>query len=259
MKPWGLRTALIIFLGASAAWLHGEAPSPQKGNPALVGIWERVDLKDPELLRYYFFHPKGIGLYRYGKDTLNHTEIFEYDTRGDTLHLRFKKSRQRVAVPFSVERINGQAWLKLKEDPRERRRAVRYRLRPRPGRSLRAPSGHPFARTWIRHVPQGFRMYQFQPPNDAGQGRGWFHHGDFDEWTTESLAYQRSGDVLRLRFDETRQTETTPIREVRRGGQRVLELERDPRNFWHHQVLRDAGPSFMSSEEALQFFLDRNR
>lgn len=247
MRSGWMRMALIALVACSAAWLHFEQPSQP---PELLGIWERVDLDDPSLVRYYYFGAKGIGLYRYGKHTLNHTEIFEWQVRRGSLHLRFTKSDRRVASRFRIERADGGRRLRLLRDPRENGREVAYRLRPAPSRMQVPADGHPFARTWIRHVPQGFRMYQFQPPDGAGRGRGWFHVGDFDEWTTESLSYRRAEDRLELRFDLTQEQASTQAVERKRAKKRTLYLERDPRNYWHHQVLMDAGPSFMEEDGA---------
>jgi hypothetical protein len=235
----------------SAAWLSWPEPSD---NRAVVGLWERIDLQAPDDVRYYYFHPDGLGLYRFGKQGLNYTHMFRYELRGSKLRLRFLRTGEKATTTFSVEaacpygHARSSAWLVLDRDPREDGRRVRYRRRPPASTDLHGLfSPEAFDRMWVHEetLPggkRGFAIYQFQKPDADGNGRGWFHRGDFDEWSTESLAYRRLDGQLTLEFDLGGRF-TTPLVETGRKPRR-LTLDRDPRYFWHRRTYVDRGPSF---------------
>lgn len=232
----------------------------------LVGVWSRYDaaeVGDP--VRFYYFHDNGQGLYRYGRQGRSNTHSFDYRVDGDTLTLRFRKSGQSHRTALAVEHDDaGTRWLRLADDPREP--GARYRKMP-PVRGFDACSGDldlddiapaersvatsPIAgRIWIDHRNfatggAGFHMYQLNAAGIDGRGIGWFHRGDFDDWSTEAFAYQLSPDALKLWFLERGETEHTTLSvDVDDEGRPQLTLHRDPRDFWHTHRYIDGGASF---------------
>lgn len=227
---------------------------------ALSGIWSRYEPgPQGERLRFYYFHGDGTGLYRYGRVGLNHTHSFDYDVRGDRLVLDFRKTGDHHEVKFALRPGEGQGkrdWLELTDDPREPEpRSARYfresaepvrtTAQPATASSGPAPAGH----MWIdlRHYAtggQGFAFYQFRPAGIDGRGVGWFHRGDFDDWSTEWLTYRVTGDRLELTFSLAETTETTTFTVHTEDDRRWLTLDDDPRDFWHTHRYLDMGPSF---------------
>lgn len=264
-----MTAALLVLAAGSIAWLPwpGEpwpekqddtrkrgpvqrAPAPAR-QTALAGLWERTDLPEKDDVRFYFFHPSGIGLYRFGKLGLNHTHMFRYVQAGSKLAIVFSRSGEHHELTVSRRRQGDGLFLTLSEDPREQGKSMTYRRRVMPNDEpsdfTSAPAG--FNRMWIHTLrsqkgTDAFAMYQFQKPDDSGRGRGWFHHGDYDEWTTESLEYVKRGKTLQLNFELVEQQTQTGFAVRRTGDGRVLELERDPRGFWQRRVFVDQGPSF---------------
>ena len=91
----------------------------------------------------------------------------------------------------------------------------------------------------------GFAIYQFQPQAIDGRGVGWFHRGDYDEWTTEALTYRQQGDRLALGFPLRHEVASTSLALWTAGdGVRRLRIDDDPRDFWRAHTYRDMGPSF---------------
>ncbi|TPV95271.1 MAG: hypothetical protein B7733_10990 [Myxococcales bacterium FL481] len=232
----------------------------------LVGVWSRYELGsvgDP--VRFYYFHGNGQGLYRYGRQGLTNTHSFDYEVDGDTLALRFRKTGQRHQTQLVVQRdARGRRWLQLADDPREP--GARYRERA-PGATFDGPSrelavcetaivdadaaASPVAgRIWIDHrnfATGGaeFHMYQFNAAGIDGRGIGWYHQGDFDDWTTEAFTYQLGAKSLHLWFLEHDERERTSLtRGEDEQGRPTLTLHEDPRDFWHRRRFVDAGASF---------------
>jgi hypothetical protein len=215
----------------------------------LAGVWQRYERGvEGDPLRFYYFHGDGKGLYRYGKTGLNNTHSFDYDVEGDVLRLRFRKTDRVHDVRFSIdEDEHGRHRLTLHGDPEETgvTRYVRETEGPIEHMDGPPPSGH----MWIdlqRYGTGGcgFHFYQLRPAGIDGRGVGWFHRGDFDDWSTESLVYRITGNTLELWFPLTGQHETTRFTLTREGEQRWMMLGRDPRDFWHEHRYLDAGPSF---------------
>lgn len=222
----------------------------------LSGVWRRYEEgTEGKRVRFYYFHGDGTGLYRYGRVGLTNTNSFDYDVRGSTLVLDFRKTGDHHEVPFSLSSGSGERdWLELHDDPREPGTTRYFRdsdeiVRRVPGAEAElgpAPAGH----MWIdlrEHATGGraFVMYQLRPAGIDGRGVGWFHRGDFDDWSTESLTYRIVGDRLELDFTLARQREVTSFA-VRsdEDGARWLDLHDDPRDFWHPHRYVDMGPSF---------------
>lgn len=225
---------------------------------ALSGIWWRYELAEQGgRVRFYYFHGDGTGLYRYGRVGLTNTQSFDYDVRGDRLVLDFRKTGEHHEVPFALTQDPSapeRDWLELTDDPREsvttryfRESDETIRVDAQPATELGpAPAGH----MWIdlRQFAtggQGFSMYQFRPAGIDGRGTGWFHRGDFDDWSTEWLNYRVVGDQLELQFPLAREDAATRFAVATDAeGQRTLSVADDPRDYWHSHRYVDMGPSF---------------
>ncbi len=259
----------LVHVDESALDLRGLTTGSDRGLPEtcdpanatlgvdpLVGVWQRFESHaEGDRIRFYYFHGDGHGLYRYGKVGLTNTHAFDYRIEGERAWLRFRRTGEEVVVPFLIEadpEVAGRSWLTLSGDPRDEK--GRYFRDPQTtvGSCGSAPAvaagiGN---RLWMntrRHAGGGmsFSMYQLQAQTIDGRGVGWFHRGDFDEWTTEALTYRRQGDVLSLHFMLSGESLSTSIAiSEEREGERVLELGEDPRDFWHRGRYDDRGPSF---------------
>lgn len=226
----------------------------------LRGLWTRYEQRgEGDPLRFWYFHGDGHGLYRYGKVGLANTHSFDYAISGDTLELTFRKTGERHRIDVHIERDDhDRTWLHMHDDPREP--GARYRridseldLEQAAARWNAGPLDHAGIgdRLWIDYRSYatggaGFAMYQLGHTQIDGRGVGWFHRGDFDEWTTESLTYRIAGEQLELFFDLAEQPNSSGHRVVDDADGRVLELEEDPRDFWAAHRYRDGGKSFGS-------------
>lgn len=254
------------------------APADAAEQRRLSGIWWRYEPGiSGEPVRFYYFHGDGTGLYRYGKVGLTNTHSFDYDVEGDRLVLDFRKSGEHHEVAFTLEpgREHGddRDWLELREDPREPG-ATRYFRRSEaivePGAGLGegaplgadlgpAPAGH----MWIdlrRHATggQAFALYQFRGAGIDGRGTGWFHRGDFDDWSTETLSYRLVGDRIELDFTLAGQAEVSAfVVRTDAEGRRWLEVAADPRDFWHSHRYLDVGPSFGAALAPFELGVER--
>ena len=90
----------------------------------------------------------------------------------------------------------------------------------------------------------GFAIYQFKDAGIDGRGTGWYHQGDYDDWTTESLTYRLYGDRVDLLFELRGEAFTARYALDAVGGKRRLTLSEDPRNFWLGRSFLDMGRSF---------------
>ena len=246
-----------------------EAANASAAGAELAGVWWRFDAGttgDP--LRFYYFHGDGTGLYRYGRVGASYTHSFDYDVpAAGNVRIRFRKTGVESTVRFQVELGEGSArdWLTLADDPREAESTRYFRLAEprgprltalgisRPPASLDDPGPAPAGHMWIDLQPyatggQGFFFYQFRPAGIDGRGVGWFHRGDFDDWSTESLTYRIIQDPprLELTFDLTGKTDVTSISLTGSGSDRRLTLQSDPRDFGQSHAYSDAGRSFGS-------------
>lgn len=223
----------------------------------LSGVWSRYEPGGHgERVRFYYFHGDGTGLYRYGRVGLTNTHSFDYDLEGDRLILDFRKTAEHHEVAFSLEPGPGQErdWLVLYDDPREAGTTRYFRESERtvrmPAESEAAPGPAPAGHMWIDLRPyatggRGFVMYQLRPAGIDGRGVGWFHRGDFDDWSTEAMTYRIIEDRLELHFSLADERETSAFTVVTDAeGTRWLELADDPRDFWHAHRYADMGPSF---------------
>lgn len=207
------------------------------------------DLAAP--LRFYYFHPDGIGLYRYGRVGLNNTHSYDYSLQDGMVEFRFRKTAEWAKSGYTIQSIQGREILTLQKDPREMG-SVQY-IKVRPPISVDTPSPllatNSFGRMWT-HLRQfqtggmGFAIYQMHRPKNDGTGQGWFHEGDFDVWSTEHLQYHRQENTLELTFLLRQEKYRTPFYEGETKSGRVLDLGEDPRNYWHRQIYADGGESF---------------
>lgn len=248
-------------------------PAEAAIDPRLAGLWQRFEtLHEGDPVRFYFFHPDGFGIYRYGKVGLTNTHSFDYAGAQGLVDLKFRKSGLGHAVRYRFEQEGGHQWLVLAGDPREDGAEVRYfrvgdpaahcvaeLMGPRASGAAEAPrTGALGGRLWgdeQRHATGGmsFSIYQLQPQAIDGRGVGWHHRGDYDEWTTESLGFRQQGDRLALHFPLRHESLATTI-SLTAGEDRVrvLTLDEDPRDFWRAHAYRDMGPGFTDCAESLR-------
>ena len=115
--------------------------APPAIDPRLAGLWQRWEtLSEGDPMRFYYFHPDGFGIYRYGKVGLTNTHSFDYSGGDGVLDLRFRKTDAAHAVGYRLEQADGRTWLVLAGDPREDAAQVRYFRPEGPGSQLR-PEG----------------------------------------------------------------------------------------------------------------------
>lgn len=244
----------------------------------VVGLWTRwPDARaDGDLVRFWFFHPEGIGLYRYGKIGLNTTNSFDWHVEGQELVVKFRKTGEVAQTRFQLKAGDGkQRALVLLEDPKEPH-AVPYTFVPPPAQSALAPDLFDHSgdvdvieqlpasvkvpgRLWIDQKKfatggMGFSLYQLKDAAIDGRGVGWHHVGDYDDWSTEALTFRyspssgKSEAELDLWFTvRGEQAKTLARHSSRAGGEKTeLTLFEDPRDYWHVHTYKDAGPSFGS-------------
>lgn len=263
----------VAAVGFSSALLVSPATDPliDVAAPAadpLRGLWTRWPTRQGtgEPIRFYYFHGDGHGLYRYGRVGLTHTHSFDYRHEGDLLVVRFRKTGKEHQLSFSLETGDrGERILQLHGDPEEAGEAVRYTLVPTEGPRdqsvfVSTTSALPAGRMWL-HLSQyatggaGFALYQMAPSGIDGRGTGWFHRGDFDDWSTESLTYRLHGDTLELHFELTGERSQTRFTLSRSADDETeLRLDEDPRNFWHRATFVDMGRSFAIPGQVSEFW-----
>jgi len=287
--PLGLYAAGVVLVPLGASLSSSGAPAvdgidvdvvsspaePARSSPerlrVLCGIWSRWEAGgEGERVRFYYFHGDGTGLYRYGRVGLTNTHSFDYDIRDDRLILDFRKTGEHHEVDFVLtpgESEGARDWLELRDDPRELGTTRYFR---ESDETVRADDAHgelgpvPAGHMWIDLKPfatggRGFVMYQLRPAGIDGRGVGWFHRGDFNDWSTESLTYRIVGSTIELHFslEEGWRENSTFAVTTDEEGARWLELADDPRDFWHPHRYVDMGPSFGAALAPLE--LSRRR
>ncbi len=236
------------------------APSARQiaAEDPLVGLWSaHPPGGQGQPVQLYYFHGDGHGLYRYGRVGATNTNSFDYTVGDGVVTLVFRKTGGRHPVQFSIDADGEERRLVLEQDPRAGGRQRYVQVRSEPASPHEAPTGagsescggSPVAgRLWLDRTAfatggYGFGLYQLRCGGIDGRGTGWFHRGDFDDWTTEALNYRVAGGRIELQFAATTGVETTEFT-VTPGEQRTLSLASDPRDFWHPHRYVDAGPSF---------------
>lgn len=220
---------------------------------ALRGLWRmHAAGSDGDPVRFYYFHGDGKGLYRYGREGLTQTQSFDYAVQGDVLVLHLRKTGAKHRIAYRIERAQGRLRLTLLRDPSSGV-AESYYLDadggPRQAREALADLGPaPAGHMWIdyRRFASGgaaFALYQLRPAGIDGRGVGWFHRGDFDDWSTEGFTYRVVGSEIEFRFTLANTVERTGFA-LSGDKPRRLTLAVDPRDYWHRHVYNDAGVSF---------------
>lgn len=262
---------------------HVEEAREARHPAALAGLWTRwpTSRQDGDAVRFWFFHPEGIGLYRYGKIGLNTTNSFDWHVDGDELVVTFRKTGAVARTPYELRDDPARA-LVLARDPKEPS-SVPYVFVPPPARAALTedlegfldnvphcpqadtPTASPVAgRLWIDQRTfatggRGFLLYQLKDASIDGRGVGWHHIGDFDDWSTEALTFRMTADPsapgaahLELWFPIRQERATTTLTQspASQPGSDApaahLTMHEDPRDFWHLHRYVDGGPSFGS-------------
>jgi hypothetical protein len=257
--------ALMASFCVGAAWVALDAtpthepvavPDARESSTKLTGLWTRYERSaEGDPIRFWYFHGDGKGLYRYGRVGYNATNSFDYRVVDGGVELYFRKTGKRHLSKFAIEADGeGAQWLSFAADPKEP--GARYR-KARGGMDddghSSSSSGGPGGRIWIDHRNfatggNGFRMYQLNDAAIDGRGIGWYHEGDFDDWTTESLTYRIDADHLELYFDLREEPTLTHFQLTTDDEQRRwLELQEDPRGFGAESQFLDGGKSFGSA------------
>ena len=246
-----MRRLLAVGVCLASPLLAGSFTGPRPGSELtpeqLLGLWSRFEpVQQGDPVRFYYFHAGGIGLFRYGRLGLTYTRMFRWSLEDQRLGLEFMKTGNRHDVRVEVQ---GEALVFERDPVMGTRERYRKAAPSAEGRSLGPCAEHPFARMWTHSTKdrtgrQGFEIYQLQAPGIDRRGLGWFHRGDHTEWSTEALSYRATGRIFDLSFGLRGEHAVTPMTIKKDGKTRVLELERDPRNYWHPQRYEDAGPGF---------------
>lgn len=235
---------------------------------ALAGLWTRWETREEGAkIRFWYFHGDGKGLYRYGRVGHTNTHSFDYGVRDGRLRVVFRKTGEGHDIDVRIDEDDrGRPRLRLDPDPEEV--GARYVRMQAPISAARAEQAFEFGagnsqmasgpggRLWIDHRRfatggAGFDMYQFNAPAIDGRGIGWFHHGDFDDWSTESLTYRIDGDRIQLFFDLREELASSTFELRTEGEQRYLEIRDDPRDYYKSHTYVDAGASFGTLSPAL--------
>ena len=250
MRRW-LLLGSVLLVPALGAWVKvlpdasTKTASYERSEAPILGLWSRFQpTKEGDPQRFYYFHNGGIGLFRYGRMGLTYTQTFQYDLEKKVIRITFNKTGEKHDVPYVIEGDR----LTLAADPKMggAQTYTKRRFGSAPGYHA---FDHPLARLWTEKTTDGkggvgFRMYQLQAPTIDGRGVGWYHEGDFAEWSTETLQYRRTGDQLSLHFPVRNESHVTELAEGQTDGVRTLHLNEDPRNFWHPRTYLDGGPGF---------------
>lgn len=228
------------------------ASEPERQPDPLVGIWAEPAGAGEDRVRFYYFHGDGHGLYRYGRRASTFTNSFDYAIEGDVVTLEFRKTGATWRVPFTIERdAAGDDRLVLADDPRGAGRGVYVRTRRDPVTHGVGVGGRMWLdRTRYATGGYGFALYQMRPAGIDGRGTGWFHRGDFDDWSTESLVYRMTGDRIELAFEATGERHVSQFA-VEPGDPAHFVLAEDPRDWWHAHRYVDVGPSFGAHDGSL--------
>ena len=258
---------LSVFIGhggPDAGEIQDQAADGEAQRDPLRGLWTQWESQsEGEPVSFWYFHGDGKGLYRYGLIGLTNTHSFDYVVRGSgedfDLDLRFRKSGDAHDLRAHIRSDSESTWLTFDGDPRVP--GASYRLidssldladrmsRRADTQSREAAKPGIGDRLWIdyrNHATGGseFHMYQLAKTALDGRGVGWFHRGDFDNWSTESLTYRIDGDEIELYFDLYEDDNTTKFRIVESNELRELILDEDPRDFWATHRYKDGGRSF---------------
>lgn len=279
--------SVALFLRDDAAPIADAAEAAAQEHPKdVVGLWTRWPnaKSDGDRVRFYFFHEKGIGLYRYGKIGLNTTSSFDWRVDENAngtreLVMTFRKTGEVKRTPYEVADGAGKPKsLLMTRDPKEPLvGAMAYTYVPLSAFEAFAPdlveATHSIGRAraqadvggrmWIDQVKfatggDQFAIYQLKDTSIDGRGVGWHHVGDYDDWSTEALSYRYTSLTcthdasIDLYFNVRDERASSPV--IRGSGSMDdednvssladLVLVEDPRGFGHVRRYKDGGKSF---------------
>jgi hypothetical protein len=272
--PWSRSSAPSPASTSSSLSMSSPAPAEE---PSLRGLWSRYpesDGHDDSPVSFYYFHSENIGLYRYGYSSYNSTNSYHWSLRNQVLTLRWNKTGEVNDLAIRIEWQAERPVLVVDHDPKNPTEAsTRYTFQPAPLSAAGSADLFPWAseprigsssssqgiidhRLWIDLKQYatgglGFSLWQLRAQGIDGRGTGWFHQGDFDDWTTEQLTYKAlatspASGQLDVTFPRRREHAVTAFTVVREGDARLLRLHTDPRDFGALHSYVDAGPSFAS-------------
>ncbi len=137
MNSFG-RVILIALFTASAAVCLGWNGQTGRDHQELFGDpWRSTEAKETgQFLSFYYFHPDGDGLYRFGKLGKVLTERFSWSVSGGELIIHFRNTGEKARTTYRVEPARDRrdvVKLTLAKDPRENRQSFSY-FRDRPDR-----------------------------------------------------------------------------------------------------------------------------
>ncbi len=250
-----------VFVGVAVIVLVVAAMMLRRPSPSLRGLWTATpparQLSDE--VRFYYFHDGDKGLYRYGKAGYNNTASFDWHLAGDELTLTFRKTGAVARTKVAVEDNEGKRVLVLRDDPRLGG-TRRYAHEPSALGDLGGPLSIALhddgledklaGRLWYDETKyatggMGFRMYQLsEHALPAGRQLGWYHVGDFDDWSTETLDYRELPGGLELHFGLRDERANTQVTVEQARDRRLLRLASDPRDFGARARFLDVGKSF---------------
>jgi hypothetical protein len=239
-------------IGFMARHRHAPARDPAESKvDRLAGMWSRYDCaSEGDPVRFWYFHGDGHGLYRYGQVGLNYTQSFDYRVDGERIELRFRKSGEVHQTILHIEDHPNERKLSFADDPRESGASYHWTRGPLGGFEAEEVGGAGLGdHLWIDYRTfatggAGFRFYQLAEQAIDGRGIGWFHLGDFDEWSTESLAYRQTADRIEFQFPIRAERHETGF-EIRTGADPTeLSLAIDPRDYGLSHRYADGGRSF---------------
>ncbi len=262
-------------------------PNAKEGQ--LFGLWDlsRSEKPSSKSERYYYFHPepnsKGqyIGLYRYGTKTLNATRSFTWSLKNNEVKFVMNNTKHKYRSEVKVTKSGRirHAKFVLQNDPFNLGEKSTFKLRPMEAsndlndvvRTLDLARNIPFresmleahpmlqsssklARVWFDFQDknrQRFRMYQFARNNPSDVNRGWYHEGDFSDWTTETFEYtthtKRDGsEEFVFKFLDRKQKAKAKFKIESKGEKNSIIIVNDPRNYGLTTRYSDEGPSFMA-------------
>ncbi len=280
--------AFVVVAAVSAAVYSAVARDDAADAAAVRGLWSRVPHgtgQDADPVAFYYFHDGDIGLYRYGQVAYNNTHSYHWSADGDTLSLDYNKSGERQALGYRVEQGSPKVLVIVDDPMNPGVKETRYRWVPPPdfgpeAADLENRDEHDAGdvdltlgervdnRLWMdlksfKTGGMGFSMYQLRPAGIDGRGTGWFHVGDFNDWSTEALSYRlvrgedgsrlesqpgAAGTAVDLLFTLRKERSVARLQVGHRsvGGKdvRFLTIQPDPRDFGAAHAYEDAGPSF---------------
>jgi hypothetical protein len=217
MRSFHAFLAVAALLGGAFVVSRGAAPSPEdpgSGDDELKGLWTRwpeAGKREDAPVAFYYFHDKGIGLFRFGKIGYNTTNSYNWSAGNGTIVLSYRKTGEAVRMPYRIEKGNPNVLVVGDDTHNPGVGASRYTFVPFEQSAGTAPDLFDEERPMQLENPRspdrvdnrlwmdlqkyatgglGFALYQLREAGIDGRGTGWHHVGDFDDWSTEALSYR---------------------------------------------------------------------